>query len=176
MERVQALTAWNDEVASLLRISQPEITGRVRALLDEIDGLKRRIKRAERGGAGAELDRIIESGTTVNGVLVAAGRVPAEDLSTLRNQADIFRNKVASGVAVLSAPLKGKLQFIATVTDDLIAGSKLSALHLVRELGPSAGGGGGGKDHLAQLGTKDQKSEDRVFEALPGLVRKLLRA
>ena len=171
---VQAMTARGDEIAALLRVSQPEIAGRVQALLDEIDALKKRIKRMERGEAGAELDRIIESGVTLDGVLVASGRISADDLSVLRNQADIFRTRIASGVAVLSAPLKGKLQFIATVTDDLIAGGKITAQALVRELGPIAGGGGGGKRHLAQLGTKDLESEGRVFEALPGLVRKIL--
>lgn len=171
---LQAVAVRAGEVAALLRVPQPEIVERVQALLGEIDALKGRVKRMERGEAGAEIDRIISSAVTVDGVLVASGRVSAEDLSVLRNQADLFRNKISSGVAVLSAPLKGKLQFVATVTDDLIAGDKISARALVRELGPIAGGGGGGKKHLAQLGTKDMKSEARVFEALPALVRKIL--
>ncbi len=173
---LQAIAARADKVAALLRVSQPEIVERVHALLDEIDALKKRTRRMERGEAGAEIDRIISSGITVDGVLVASGRVSVDDLSVLRNQADLFRNKISSGVAVLSAPLKGKLQFVATVTDDLISGDKISAQAIVLELGPIAGGGGGGKKHLAQLGTKDLESEARVFEALPGLVRKMMEA
>ena len=75
---------------------------------------------------------------------------------------------------MLSAPLKGKLQFVVTVTDDLIDRNGLSAVDLVQALGAVAGGGGGGKRHHAQLGTKDLESEERVFDALPDVIRKLL--
>ena len=75
---------------------------------------------------------------------------------------------------MLSAAVKGKLQFVVTITDDLIERRGLSAVALVRGLEAIAGGGGGGKKHLAQLGTKDLESEERVFRALPDVIRKLL--
>jgi alanyl-tRNA synthetase len=107
-------------------------------------------------------------------VLVAAGRLAVKDLGALRNQADVFRGKVKSGIAVLSAELNEKLQFIVAVTDDLVEARGVGADAIVRELGPVAGGGGGGKRHLAQLGTKDLASERRVFEALPDIVKKII--
>jgi alanyl-tRNA synthetase len=174
LEHVQSLIERNEEAATLLRVSPPEVMDRIRGLLGEIDVMRKQIRRMARGEVGAEIDRIIRSGVMIDGVLVASGRVSVDNLSALRNQADVFRSKVASGVAVLSAPLKGKLQFVATVTDDLITGERLSADGLVRELGAIAGGSGGGKKHLAQLGTKDINSEERVFSALVDLVRGLL--
>jgi alanyl-tRNA synthetase len=70
-------------------------------------------------------------------------------------------------------PDMGKMHFVITVTDDLVE-KGVTADGLVKELGELAGGGGGGKRHLAQLGTKDLESETRVFEALPGLIERLL--
>ena len=72
------------------------------------------------------------------------------------------------------APLKGKLQFVVTVTDDLIEKKGLSAVELVRELERIAGGGGGGKRHLAQLGTKNLESEKEVLGSVPELIKRFV--
>jgi alanyl-tRNA synthetase len=172
---IQEMREQEDEIAGVLKVTRDESAGRVRALLDEVDGLKKEIRRMERGGAGGELDRIIGAAQDIDGIRITAGRLPAKDIAALRNQADIFRSRSEKGIAVLSAPIKKKLQFIVTVTDDLIDTRGITANELVRELGDIAGGGGGGKKHLAQLGTKDMESEGRVFEALPEIVRRMVK-
>ncbi len=173
LDRIQSVLDREEEMSLLLRSTQDDLIDRLRSLLDEVASLKRDLRELERGGVGNELDEIIRTAVKVDGIVVAFGRINVKDVSALRNQADIFRNKVDSGVAVLSAPLKKKLQFVITVTDDLVKKSEISATELVRELGEVAGGGGGGKEHLAQLGTKDLDSEERVFEALPGIIKRL---
>ncbi len=162
-----------EEAADLLRVSPAETTSRISSILSEIDGIKKDLKRYQRGEAGNELDRIIESAVEVEGIRIASGRISVRDSGGLRNQADLFRGRVSSGIAVLSMPLKGKMQFVITVTDDLLERG-VRADRLVRELGEIAGGGGGGRKHLAQLGTKDLESEGRVFDALPGIIRRLI--
>ncbi len=163
-----------DELAGTLKVARYEAVGRVRALLAEMDTLRKDVKRAESGEAAQELDRIIKSAVRVEGILVASGRLAVNDVGGLRNQADVFRGKVKDGIAVLSAELNEKMQFIVAVSDGLVEARGVGADALVKELGPVAGGGGGGKKHLAQLGTKDLASESKVFEALPGIVKKLV--
>jgi alanyl-tRNA synthetase len=162
------------ELAGLLKVSRGDAITRVRSLVDEMDALKRELRRVEKGEAGQELDRIIRAATTVEGILVAAGRVSVKDLAGLRGQADLFRGKVSGAVAVLSAELNEKMQYVVAVSDDLVKKDALSAEAIVKELGALAGGGGGGKKHLAQLGTKDLGSEKKVFEALPDIVKRLV--
>jgi alanyl-tRNA synthetase len=174
LARVRELAAQNEEIAEVLKTTRGETASRVRSLLAEMDGLRRDLKRAESGEAAQDLDRIIRSAVPVDGILVAAGRLTVKDLGALRNQADVFRGKVKAGIAVLSAELNGKLQFIIAVSDDLIEARGIGADALARELGPAAGGGGGGKKHLAQLGTKDLASERKVFELLPDIVKKII--
>jgi alanyl-tRNA synthetase len=174
LAHVRALAGQGEELAEILKVSRGETLGRVRALAAETDELRRELKRAESGEAAQELDRIIRSAASVDGILVAAGRLAVKDLGALRNQADVFRGKVKSGIAVLSAELNEKLQFIVAVTDDLVEARGVGADAIVRELGPVAGGGGGGKKHLAQLGTKDLASERRVFEALTRIVKDII--
>ncbi|MBN2184059.1 MAG: alanine--tRNA ligase [Candidatus Krumholzibacteriota bacterium] len=185
IRRIEALTAApalgymyevfdrEETVAGLLKVSPPDMAARVESILAEIDEMKKEIKKLERGEAGGELEKIIGSAKSFKGIIVASGRITAKDGGGLRSQADIFRNRVPSGVAVLSSPQKGKMQFVVAVTDDLVE-KGVEADRLVVELGDVAGGGGGGRKHLAQLGTKDLESEKRVFKALPDIVKKLL--
>jgi alanyl-tRNA synthetase len=174
LAHVYALIGQTDELAEMLRVSRGEAGGRVRALLAEMDSIRKELKRAESGEAAQELDRIIKSAVRVEGILVAAGRLAVNDVGALRDQADIFRGKIKDGIAVLSAELNEKMQFVVAVSDGLIEARGVGADALVKELGPVAGGGGGGKRHLAQLGTKDLASESKVFEALPGIVKKMV--
>jgi alanyl-tRNA synthetase len=171
---VRSVISREEKTADLLKVSQKDLYTRAESMLGEIDALKKEIRRLEQGGSAGEIDRLLGSAARVDGLLVVSGRVDVKDVSALRNQADIFRSKVSSGIAVISAAVKGKLQFVVTVTDDIIEQKKLSAVDLVRGLEAIAGGGGGGKKHLAQLGTKDLESEERVFEALPEVIRKLI--
>lgn len=166
--------ARHGELAGLLKVSRGDAIARVRSLVDDMDELKRELRRVEKGEAGHELDRIMRAGTKVEGILVAAGRVSVKDLAGLRNQADVFRGKASGAVAVLSAELNEKMQYVVAVSDDLVKENTLSADAIVSELGAVAGGGGGGKKHLAQLGTKDLESEKKVFEALPDIVKRLV--
>jgi alanyl-tRNA synthetase len=76
------------------------------------------------------------------------------DVDALREMTDWFRDKVASGTAVLASVINGKPLIIATVTDDLIQRG-LKAGDLVREVAKIVGGGGGGRPNLAQAGGKD---------------------
>ena len=50
---------------------------------------------------------------------------------------------------------EGKVNFVCFVTDDLIKNKNLKAGELVREAAKVAGGGGGGKPHMATAGAKD---------------------
>lgn len=170
---VRSLMREREEIADLLKVSRGEIAEKVRALVREAEELRRELKRSQQGGTARELDRIISSASNTNGVMIASGRLSVKDLGALRDQADVFRSRVPSGVAVLSAEINGKMQFIVTVSEDLVE-KGVSADSIVRELGPICGGAGGGKKHLAQLGTKDLESEARVFDAVPVILKRLI--
>ncbi len=170
---VREMMEREEENAALLRAAPRETASRIRSILAEMDELKKEMKKLEHGGAGGQLDAIIRAAVEVEGARVASGRLTVKDAGGLRNQADVFRGKVASGVAVFSMPTGGKMQYVITVTDDLVE-KGVAADVLVRQLGEIAGGGGGGKRHLAQLGTREMDSEQKVFTALPDMVRRLL--
>jgi alanyl-tRNA synthetase len=60
------------------------------------------------------------------------------------------------------------------VTDDLVSGKKLSAGRIVGAVAKIAGGGGGGRDHLATAGGKDPAKLDEALAAVPGVVASMV--
>jgi len=172
LRHIHAVLDREEKAAFLLRTTPAETAARIGALLEAVDELKKEIRLLEKGGGG-QLDAIVRDAKDMDGIRIAAGRPGARDVGALRSMADSFREKVPSGVAVLSMPEKGKMQFVIAVTDDLVERG-VTAVDIVKELGPLAGGGGGGKNHLAQLGTRELDSEGRVFEALAGIVERLM--
>jgi alanyl-tRNA synthetase len=84
------------------------------------------------------------------------------------------RGKLRSGVAVIGAELNGKAAILALVTDDLARSGRISAVDVVKRIGPIVGGSGGGKPTLAQAGGKDVDRIDEALERAPAVVRELL--
>jgi alanyl-tRNA synthetase len=76
--------------------------------------------------------------------------------------ADELRGRLGSAVIVLASVQGDKPVFLAAVTDDLVARG-YHAGNIIKRLSQIAGGGGGGKPHLAQGGGRDKS---RLAEAL----------
>lgn len=99
----------------------------------------------------------------VKGVKVLSAKVSAADMDSLRNTADMLRDKIGSGVVVLGAVSGDKVNLVATVTKDLLA-SGLHAGNIVKEVAKITGGGGGGRPDMAQAGGKDAGKLDEALE------------
>jgi alanyl-tRNA synthetase len=72
----------------------------------------------------------------------------------LLSATDSLKKKAGSYAIMLASAEDGKVNFVAAVSDDLIA-KGLKAGDWIRETAKVAGGGGGGRPQLAQAGGKD---------------------
>ena len=102
------------------------------------------------------------------------GSVTGGSAENLREMADWFRDRVASGVAVLATVKDDRPLLIATVTEDVIKRG-VKAGDLVREVAKMVGGGGGGRPNLAQAGGRDASKLPGALEKVPDLVRTNLK-
>ncbi|MFO7914956.1 MAG: alanine--tRNA ligase [Candidatus Krumholzibacteriales bacterium] len=161
------------DAAELLRVPHGEIKSKIESILDETGHLRKKIKKIQSGDISGRIDRIIEQAERIDDILVATGRIDVDSVSALRDQADRFRNKVGRGVAVLSRAPGEKLEFVIAVTDSLID-KGIDANILVKRLSRVSGGGGGGKKHLAQLGTRNTDVEKAVFASVPEIIREMI--
>ena len=165
-----------EEIEHLLRASPGAGVKRLQSLLDERRMLEKRLEEALRTGGGAEVQQLIDDGTRIDGVLVVAAAVPALDMKSLQALGDTLREKIESGVGVLSASLEdGKHVLLGIVTDDLRSRG-LRADAIIRDVAAAAGGRGGGKPHMAQAGVSDASRLPDALAAVEGVIRAHLAA
>ncbi len=184
LRRIEALTgaaadAWQrqrldalDEVAGLLRTPPLEAVSRIQALQAELDQARRRLAEVEREASAGSAADLAEQAQDVDGVQVVAGEIATESADGLREAGDEIKRRLGSGVVVLGTVSNDRPVFVAMVTDDL-TDSGLHAGHIIREVAKVAGGGGGGKPHMAQAGGKDAAKLDDALSAVPGIVASL---
>ena len=154
------------EVESLLKTGGDDVTGRVRALLDERKALSNEVAQLRRElalaggagqGAGAEAKDV---GGTKFLAQVLSG-VSGKDLPSL---IDEHKARLGSGAVLLIADTGGKAAVAAGVTADLTG--KLSAVDLVRAAVAELGGkGGGGRADMAQGGGASAGNAEAAIKA-----------
>ncbi len=186
IRRIEALTGRGaieyirrtlDDLEALARrlgTSREGLAGRLEALLEEQDALRRRIRELERGlAAGSRLEALLGQATQVDGVRLVVGQVEAPSMDALRYLGDAVRQRLSSGVAVLGAVIEGRPAFLAVVTQDLTG--RLHGGELARQVAAVAGGGGGGRPDLGQGGGKDAAKLAEALALAPEIVQRMLR-
>jgi alanyl-tRNA synthetase len=158
------------EIARLLKASDPDIVGRVEKLVSqlketekELDKLKHRLQSSQAGD-------ILSEAREVAGVKILAKRVDNMEQKDLRDFGDKLRDKLGSGILALGSAKDDKVALIVMVSKDLT--HRFHAGSIIKELAAVLGGTGGGKPDLAQAGGKDPARLDTALAALPGLVEK----
>ncbi|HYD54519.1 MAG TPA: alanine--tRNA ligase, partial [Gemmatimonadaceae bacterium] len=170
-ERERALTT----VAELVKAPLDGVERRIHQLLDERRALEKRLAEAMRGG-GDQMQQLLARAADLDGVKVVSGTVHAADVKELQTVGDALRERLGSGVGVVTASFEdGKTTMLAVVTDDL-RDRGVRADALVREVAAIAGGRGGGKPHMAQAGIPDVAKVPEALGAVPDVVRRLLTA
>ncbi len=170
IDHVAQAEAVLNEAAGLLKAPPAEITGRLRAMLDErrsqtqeIADLRRKLAMAGGDGAGGSEPEDVNGTAFLAQVLSG---VPGKDL---RGLIDEHKAKIGSGVILLIADTDGRVAVAAGVTDDLT--SKVSAVDIVRAAASATGGkGGGGRPDMAQGGGQDASKAPEAIEAARALL------
>ncbi len=88
-------------------------------------------------------------------------------MKALKELGDKLREKVNNSIGLIASTNDEKLAFVAFVSDDLL--KKYKAGDLVREVAKTAGGGGGGKPHMASAGGKDVSKLDAAIKRFEDL-------
>ncbi len=171
LDLIQQRLGALENAASYLKTTPQNLDRKVLSMLDELQSAQKEIARLRREVAQRELEALLGQMASVQGVPVLVGALTNADADTLRDMTDRFRQKVASGVAVLGSVFNGRPNLIACVTDDLVYRG-LDAGKIVKAVAALVGGSGGGKPTLAQAGGKDSA---RLNEAL-GQVRAVVEA
>ncbi len=137
-------------------------------------------EKAAAAALGSEADQLVAAGIELavgDGAvtLVAAKSASATDAKQLLDLANRVQSKLGGegAVVVLGGAFGGKAGLVSLATKDVV-GRGFSAGALIREIAPAIGGGGGGRDEMAQAGGRDPSKLDEALAAARAAVEREL--
>jgi alanyl-tRNA synthetase len=169
MDESQAyLTAICDVVKGI----PDNVAAKVSALRTENRNLEKEIARLKQKLASSAGGDLTAGAVDVQGIKVLAANVDGADAKSLRATLDQVKNKMGSGVILLSAIEGDKIALAAGVTKDLT--DRVKAGDLMREFAQRLGGKGGGRPDMAQGGGSDVAALPEVLKEVPAWVASIL--
>lgn len=171
---VEERLALLDRTAAILRTRPEGVEQAVQQLQEQNQQLQRELTRLRQQLAQQDTQSLIDRAISVDGFSVLSVQVGANDVETMRQMSDWFRDRLGSSVVVLGALINEKPMLVAAVTPDLIARG-LHAGNLVRDAAKLIGGSGGGRPNMAQAGGKDADKLPAALDSVPAWVQQNLK-
>jgi len=168
-EQEQRLHALAESLGVPLDIAQE----RIAVLQRRQKELEREVAQLTGKLALQNLEAMMDNAALVDGIRVAAVKVPLDSAKTLRELGDRVRDRMGSGVAVLGGELEGKASLLALVTKDLTG--RIQAGPLAGAVAKIVGGKGGGRPDMAQAGGPMADKLDEALARVPEIVGGLLQ-
>jgi len=147
------------ELARILRVPENEVVGAVQKLTEKMKELERRPRES-----GRELiASLAEPADEIGGVPVVTEVVDVPDARALRELSNDVRQALGeAAVVVLGSAEEGRVHLVANVSPPLVERG-VRAGEIVGVAAKVVGGGGGGRDTMAQAGGR---SPDKLPEAI----------
>jgi alanyl-tRNA synthetase len=186
VRRIEAVTGQNTleyvnareqilaDAAAALKTRPEEVTVRVDSLNSHVKQLEQELAALNAKLAKNEVQDLLSNLETVNGVEIVTGQVAANDMDALRSVADMIRDKLTTGVAVLGAVNHEKVNFVVMATKDAVK-KGIHAGNIVKEAAKVAGGGGGGRPDMAQAGGKDPAKISEALQMATEVAKKQIK-
>ncbi len=160
-----------EAVRERLKAGPDQILERMEMIEEKLKALESERMNLLKKQAAGDLDRLLASARTVNGIRVVSADLGEAEIEILRSAADTLKGKLGTGIAVLGSSGSRGVQLVALVTPDLVKAG-YHAGKIVKEVAALAGGSGGGRPDLAQAGAKDAAKLKDALNAAAEIVEK----
>ncbi|UWG95758.1 alanine--tRNA ligase [Dehalobacter sp. DCM] len=161
-----------NEIGSVLKVQPKESVKKVGLMVAQNKELEKEIQQLNTKLSKYEADTILSKVQTVQGVKILAARVQAPDMDTLRQTADMLKDKLQDGVIVIASVAEGKVNLVTVVSPEGLNG--LHAGKIIKEVAAITGGSGGGRSDMAQAGGKDPSKLGEALDKVPSIISKFL--
>jgi alanyl-tRNA synthetase len=155
-----------DEIKELLKSEKP--LAKVEKLLIDMKSLEKEIQKLKTGSTTDTISEVLKNAYELDGVKIVKMRQDGLNQNELRLLADNIRDRLKSGIIVVSSVIDSQAAIVCMVTKDLK--DRYHAGKIVKSISRIAGGKGGGKPELAQGGTKDIEKLDNALESLYDII------
>jgi alanyl-tRNA synthetase len=156
-----------DSIKTMLKTETP--VERVERLLKNIRTLEKEIQKLKTGSKDLISEALKET-RELKGIKVVRVRHDGLNPEELRNLADNIKDRLQSGIIVVSSVSDGKAAIVCMVTKDLR--DKYHAGEIMKRISKLAGGSGGGKPEMAQGGTKEIEKLEKALDSVYDIVNK----
>ncbi len=153
------------KAAKLLKTAPQSVCEKIEHLYSEIKSLQAENEALKSKAAKDALGDVMNQVQEIKGVKLLAAKLEGVDMNGLRDLGDQLKEKLGEGVVVLASVNDGKVNLMATATDE--AQKKgAHAGNLIKAIATLVGGGGGGRPGMAQAGGKNPAGvDDAIKEA-----------
>ncbi len=159
--------------ASALRAAPAEVGNKIETLQHMVKEYEKEIENLKGKISRASSEDLINKAYDLSGSKVLIEKVEAQDAGTLRQNAEMLKDKLGSGIVLLASVSQDKVSLVSFVSKDLIERG-LHAGNIVGTAAKIAGGGGGGRPDMAQAGARDKSKLDEALTAAREMVEKIL--
>ena len=150
----EKLSADLAEASAAAKTTPDKLTERIETMQGEIKALQSEKEKLKNQMAKEAVGNVMDQVVEINGVKLLAVALKDTGMNELRNLGDQFKEKLGNGVVVIASAADGKVNLMATATDEAIkAGAH--AGNLIKGIAALVGGGGGGRPNMAQAGGKN---------------------
>jgi len=158
-------------IANTLKASPDDIHHKVESLTRNLKDKEKEIESLRSRLSQASSADLLQKVVQVNGARVLIAKVEGVDANTLRQNAEMLKDKLGSSVVMLASVIEDKVLLVCFVSKDL-TGKGLHAGKIVGAAAKAAGGGGGGRPDMAQAGAKDSGKIDQAMAAARQIIEK----
>jgi alanyl-tRNA synthetase len=154
------------EIGVEVRARPEDAAAAVRALAEERRRLAKELKEGGAGaeGAGADLDALLAVAEDLDGARLLVVRVDVPDAKDLLDLADRLKGRLGDAAILLGSATDGRVHLLASVAPALVARG-VKAGSVVKTAAEAVGGGGGGRDTLAQAGGREPEHLQEALDA-----------
>ena len=162
------------KAAKLLKTAPQSVCEKIEHLYSEIKSLQAENEALKSKAAKDALGDVMNQVQEIKGVKLLAAKLEGVDMNGLRDLGDQLKEKLGEGVVVLASVNDGKVNLMATATDE--AQKKgAHAGNLIKAIAALVGGGGGGRPGMAQAGGKNPAGVDDAIEEAAKVVESQIK-
>ena len=162
VEQIQHTNHVVRDAARILKDTPDSLVQKLEGLIAGQKNQEKEIERLKAKLVAMQADETADRIQEVDGVSLLVKRVAVDTPAALRDLADLYRDKLKSGVIVLGSAVDSKVLLIAVVTKDLT--DRFHAGNIVKSIAPVVGGGGGGRPDMAQAGGSKPENLDQALK------------
>src|SRR3954454_10206149 len=151
------------EVGRIVGSEQDPVAG-ARRMAERLGELEQVSKEAGSADLSKKAEEMAATGQRISGVTVFVGKGDDADQRSLLDLADRIKSRAGEAAVVLGGTDDDKVALVASFSKE-VTDRGISASEVIREVAQIVGGGGGGRENVAQAGGRDPSKLDEALSA-----------